>query len=294
LSIPTSAVKKALACAVMMLTLLSFMAVHYVFTVDEAAQNGALKQENVLLKARLRAVQDEVARIDTTLQRIDRFATRVRAITQLSDPERNLAMGPLSLEPPGKHAEVLYAKGERIEYEDESIDSKLALRMIDSNLDQLGGEARRQQDNVRQLRDHFADKDLALSTTPSIRPTRSRLLTSAFGSRTDPYTERQVMHKGIDFAADHGSEVVAPGDAHVIFVGSRGNGYGKTVVLDHGLGLQTHFAHLSDFFVQVGQQVTRGQPIAAVGNTGRTTGAHLHYEVRFYGVPQDPEKFILD
>jgi murein DD-endopeptidase MepM/ murein hydrolase activator NlpD len=294
LKVPQRLLVQGAAAAVALCTLISFLTVHYAFVVDQAAQNPALKDENILLKTRLRVVQDELSRIDATLLRIDQFAAQVRAITQLNDPERSLAMGPVSPSSGGRAPEVLYSKGERIDYEDEVMDSKLALRMIDSNLDHVEGESLKQEDNVRSLREHFAEHDALLSNTPSIRPTRSRLLTSPFGTRTDPYTDHPVMHKGIDFAADHGADVIAPGDGMVIFVGTRGDGYGKVVVLDHGFGYQTHFAHLSDYRVMVGQQVTRGQPIAAVGNTGRTTGAHLHYEVRFNGVPQDPETFILD
>lgn len=273
---------------------LAFMVVHYLFIVDQAAENASLKEENVMLKTRLRVVQDEIARIDGTLQRIDQFSTRIRAITQLNDPDRNLAIGPLSADPNAKPPEVLYASGERIDYEDEVMDSKLALRLIDSSLDGLETDASHTEENARQLHDYFNDRENLLATTPSIRPTQSRLLTSAFGVRTDPYTDHQVMHKGIDFAADHGAPVIAPADAVVIFVGNRGNGYGKTVVLDHGYGVQTHYAHLSTFNVEVGQRIKRGQNIAAVGNTGRSTGAHLHYEVRYNGIPQDPERFILD
>jgi murein DD-endopeptidase MepM/ murein hydrolase activator NlpD len=270
------------------------MGVHYLYMLDEASQNVSLKEQNVTLKARLRLVQEEIARIDGTLQRIDQFATRVRAITQLNDPDRNLAIGPLSDGPMAKTPEVLYAKGERIDFEDEVIDSRLATRLIDSNLDTVESESLRQEQNVRELHDYFQDSEVLLSTTPSVRPVRSKLLTSSFGVRTDPYTEQRVMHKGVDYAADHGADVVAPADGIVIFAGTRGQGYGKVVVLDHGYGVQTHYAHLSSYRVEVGQRVLRGQVMAAVGNTGRSTGAHLHYEVRFNGIPQDPEKYILD
>ena len=79
----------------------------------------------------------------------------------------------------------------------------------------------------------------------------------------------------------------------VIFTGNRG-GYGISVVLDHGYGVQTHYGHLSSYKVELGQRVRRGQVIASVGNTGRSTGTHLHYEVRFNGIPQDPEKFLIE
>ena len=271
-----------------------FMLVHYAFVVSRAAENVVLKAHNLELRTQLRGLQEEVMRIDGTLQRIDQFAARVRAITQLNDPARNLAMGPVGQDASGKTPEVLYAKGERIEFEDEILDSKLAMRLVDANVDAAEGEALHQQDNVRQLHDALAEQEPMLATTPSVRPTASRLLISSFGARTDPYTDQQVMHKGVDFAADQGAPVSAPADGLVVFAGNRGSGYGKTLVLDHGYAIQTHYAHLADFGVEVGQMVRRGQRIATVGTTGRTTGAHLHYEVRFDGIPQDPERYILD
>ncbi len=268
-----------------------FMAVHYFFVLDQASKNGVLKDENVRLKAQLRLVQEEIARIDSTLQRIDQLSAKIRAITELNDPERNLAIGPLTDTSPTP--QVLYAQDERIDDEDEQLDSKLAMRLIDSKLDALEGEALEQENSLRELQEIFSDDKALLTATPSIRPTKSKLLTSTFGMRTDPYTNRRVMHKGIDFAADHGSDVLAPADGVVVFVGYRGE-YGKTVVIDHGYGLQTHFAHLSNYKVEVAERIKRGQIIAAVGKTGRTTGVHLHYEVRLNGIPQDPEKFILE
>src|SRR6202012_111094 len=105
--------------------------------------------------------------------------------------------------PNAKPPEVLYASGERIDYEDEVMDSKLALRLIDSSLDNLETDVAHTEGNAPQLHDYCTIRQNLLATTPSIRPTQSRLLTSAFGVRTDPYTDHQVMHKGIDFAADH-------------------------------------------------------------------------------------------
>lgn len=293
LTIPRRLLVQVALALLSVITVSGFLAVHYLYMVDQASENRSLKDQNIQLNARLRLVQEEIARIDGTLQRIDQFSSRVRAITQLNDPERNLAMGPLSEDPNAKPPEVLYAPGERIDFEDEMVDSKLALRIIDSKLDKVESESRAQEKNLRELNDYFAEDMSLLATTPSIRPTKSKLLTSTFGVRTDPYTNHRVMHKGIDFAADHGADVLAPSDGIVIFVGNRG-GYGKAVVVDHGFGIQTHYGHLSAYRVKIGQRVKRGQVIAGVGNTGRSTGTHLHFEVRFNGVPQDPEKYILD
>lgn len=141
--------------------------------------------------------------------------------------------------------------------------------------------------------EYFQDASELLAHTPSIRPTKTPWLTSSFGKRRDPMSGRWVMHKGLDLAGAIGLKVMAPADGVVIFVGRRG-GYGQTVVVDHGFGLQTHFAHLSRFLVKRGASVRRGEAIAEMGNTGKSTGPHLHYEVRVHGSPIDPRPFILD
>lgn len=270
----------------------SFMTIHYLHMLKDASENDLLKNENFALKARLRTVQQDIDRVDRSLQRINQLSAKVRAITQLNDPERNLAIGPVAANGGGLN-EVLYAPGERIDYDSELADSSLALRLIESRVDDAESKALREEGRMRELHNFFSDEPGLLASMPSVRPSPSKLLTSTFGERTDPYTNHRVMHKGIDFAADHGSDVMAPSDGVVIFAGNRG-AYGKTLVVDHGYGIQTHFSHLSEFKIELGERVTRGQVIAAVGNTGRSTGPHLHYEVRFNGIPQDPELFILD
>lgn len=289
-TIPDRWKQLAIFGALVFVTISGVLLVHYMHMVDEYSQSSSLKNENFVLKARLRTVQQDIDRVDRTLQRINQLSAKVRAITQLNDPERNLAIGPLESAAEG---EVLYAPGERIDYDSELMDSKLALRMIESKVDTVEESALAEESAMRELRNFFADSPGLLASMPSIRPTNSKLLTSTFGERTDPYTNHRVMHKGVDFAADHGSDVLAPSDGTVVFAGNRG-AYGKTLVVDHGYGIQTHYTHLSEFKVEVGEELRRGQVIAAVGNTGRSTGPHLHYEVRFNGLPQDPETFIID
>jgi murein DD-endopeptidase MepM/ murein hydrolase activator NlpD len=101
------------------------------------------------------------------------------------------------------------------------------------------------------------------------------------------------MHQGIDIASPHGQPVYTPSDGTVVFAGTEG-GYGKVLVLDHGYGVKTRYGHLSEIHVRAGDRVRRGDKIGAVGNTGRSTGPHLHYEVRVNGIPENPRKFILE
>ncbi|MBC7794715.1 MAG: M23 family metallopeptidase [Clostridia bacterium] len=155
------------------------------------------------------------------------------------------------------------------------------------------GEGRMAQQKLGELLEYFHDAERMLSNTPSLRPAHSPFITSTFGRRNDPVHGGLAIHKGLDIAGSIGSEVFAPADGVVIFVGKRG-GYGNVIVVDHGYGLQTHYAHLSRFRCIVGDHIRRGDMIAEMGSTGKSTGPHLHYEVRCYGRPLDPARFILD
>ncbi len=131
----------------------------------------------------------------------------------------------------------------------------------------------------------------AADRLPVAEPIPGNRITSGFGVRRDPFLRRLSRHEGIDFPARIGTPIVAPADGTVSFVGSQ-RGYGRMVKIRHAFGVETVYAHLSAAKVREGQSVVRGQPVAAVGNTGRSTGPHLHYEVRVDGRPVDPMKFI--
>ena len=131
----------------------------------------------------------------------------------------------------------------------------------------------------------------ALRYLPLEAPLEGYEVTSAFGSRSDPFNEMTAFHEGIDLGAPTGSPAMATGDGHVVWAGWR-EGYGNVVEIDHGHGVHTRYAHLSRVLVRVGEKVERGRPIGLVGSTGRSTGPHLHYEVRLYGHAVDPMKFI--
>ena len=123
------------------------------------------------------------------------------------------------------------------------------------------------------------------------RPVNKGWLSSYYGVRKDPFTGRPSMHKGIDFAGKEGEDVIATGAGVVTWSGDR-YGYGKLVEIDHGNGLRTRYGHNAELTVTVGDVVTKGQSIALVGNTGRSTGAHVHYEVLKSGQQVDPLPFI--
>ncbi|MGH9413890.1 MAG: M23 family metallopeptidase [Terriglobales bacterium] len=125
---------------------------------------------------------------------------------------------------------------------------------------------------------------------PDIWPVRGRI-TSSFGERIDPFLGEGAFHAGIDIAVPFGTAVHVTADGLVAFAGIE-DGYGRTVIVDHGHGVQTLYAHLSAFAVAVGQRVDRDEIIGYVGETGRTTGPHLHYEVRIHHAPVNPYSYL--
>lgn len=136
----------------------------------------------------------------------------------------------------------------------------------------------------------------SLAHTPSIQPVKGRL-SNRFGMRLDPFIDKVQHHNGIDIPAEIGTKISAPADGKVIKVNlsySRHAGYGRYLVIDHGNGIQTKYAHLHRILVKVGDKIKRWQPIAEVGNTGRSTGAHLHYEVLENERAVNPEKYIFN
>lgn len=138
-------------------------------------------------------------------------------------------------------------------------------------------------------------QEIRMENIPAIQPVLNKDLkrvASGFGVRIDPVYHVRKFHQGMDFTAPTGTEVFATGNAKVSFVGWK-QGYGNTVILDHGFGYQTLYAHLFKALVRKGQKVRRSDIIALVGNTGKSTGPHLHYEVRLHGKPVDPRNYYF-
>lgn len=131
-----------------------------------------------------------------------------------------------------------------------------------------------------------------LSSTPTMAPAVG-VLTDGYGSRKDPITGRRAFHRGLDISARRGTPVYAPADGVVVFTGRNG-GLGKTIRISHGFGFTTMYGHLHEITAELGDEIRRGEQIGTVGNTGRSTGSHLHYEVHEDGKSVDPLYFILD
>lgn len=147
-----------------------------------------------------------------------------------------------------------------------------------------------QEQSLKQLKDAVIQRNERLSCTPSLKPVNGSI-TSGFGYRRSPFGRRREFHDGVDIAAPHGTTIVATADGMVTFTGYRA-GYGQTVTISHGYGFETSYCHNSKILIKVGQQVKKGQAIARVGSTGRSTGPHVHYMVHLNGVLKNPTEYF--
>jgi murein DD-endopeptidase MepM/ murein hydrolase activator NlpD len=146
--------------------------------------------------------------------------------------------------------------------------------------------------NIHKLDQFLLDQDSFLRSTPTLLPTKG-WITSYYGPRISPTSKRLRMHEGIDIGARSGTPIVAVADGRVTFAGKK-PGFGNFVQIDHGYGIESFYAHAKGLFTKKGKVVQRGDLIASIGNTGASTGPHLHYEIRVNGTPVDPLYFILD
>lgn len=297
------------------LVLLAMTAVlDYTGLLLESSENRVLRAENLNLKKQFTVAEEKLSSLESSLDRIQNFTKKLNLITNVEDEERvlKLALSPAAqaggivdtaMPPPVSRlpsSEFLIRDPQPTEkpQADEksgelgiSRESSRDFASLSIRIDRALRQSQLREQGVLQLWDSLSERQSLLAATPSIKPSRG-WYTSRFGYRIDPFTNRAIMHAGLDMAAPPGTPVYAPADGIVSYVGYEA-GYGKLVSVDHGYGVVTRYGHNSRVFVEQGQKVHRWDVISAVGNTGRSTGAHLHYEVRIHGIAVDPLNYIL-
>lgn len=176
----------------------------------------------------------------------------------------------------------------------EGFENSELIKETSKRLDKLTKQLYVQTKSFDEIVEMAEDKSEFLASIPAIQPVANQELkrmASGYGWRIDPFTKARKMHYGMDFSAEIGTPVYATGDGIVKRADSRASGFGRHIRIDHGYGYTTIYAHLSEYNVQVGQKVTRGEVIGYVGNTGRSRGPHLHYEVHLDNDRLNPVNF---
>ena len=160
------------------------------------------------------------------------------------------------------------------------------------SLDGLSQQLDDRAEQLGLLEDMIMSRNLQAEVQPAGKPIKSGWTSSYYGMRTDPFTGHREFHKGMDFAGKQGSEIVSVGAGVVSWAGDR-YGYGNLVEVNHGNGYATRYGHCEEILVSVGDTVTKGQILALMGSTGRSTGPHVHFEVLYKGKAVDPKKYAL-
>jgi murein DD-endopeptidase MepM/ murein hydrolase activator NlpD len=240
-----------------------------------AAQQAESERARSFVQQNLNAMAVKLGEMQAQLTRLDALGERLSSLAGIRPQEFRFSETPglggaaPSLMPP----------------------QSLSLDEFGQQLTSLARHVENRNDMLGVLEAQLFEQAVRKKLLPTMMPVAAPYNASAFGRRVDPFTGQMAMHEGIDFLADSGTPIVAAAGGVVIFAGFHPQ-YGNMIDIDHGNDLTTRYAHASRLLVKQGDLVQRGGKVAEVGSTGRSTGPHLHFEVRFRGAAQNPAKFL--
>jgi murein DD-endopeptidase MepM/ murein hydrolase activator NlpD len=285
---------KAISVVLLFFVIVSFISfgisIFYFFTYNQNQVVNSQQAEIISEQRRALAFQDNQIRslgqkfstIKTKLIELNAFEQKIRIIADIEDTNSERSVfGVGGSTPSDLDANI----------ELDKINGDI-LRQIHYQVNQMEIASIDESKGMAHLLNALEQKRNLLACTPSINPTQG-WISSSFGYRKSPFTGRREFHKGLDIASHAGKAIIAPANGTVIFAGQKGL-LGNALVIDHGHGLVTRYGHLQKALVSKNSTVKRGTKIALMGNTGRSTGPHLHYEIRLNGVSVNPIKYILN
>jgi murein DD-endopeptidase MepM/ murein hydrolase activator NlpD len=258
-----------------------FLGLQYVIKARDTAALVRLRRENSSLWAQVAQLNSSVAEFQSQMSHLVEREKVLRTMADLKEIDTDVRKVGVGGHGIGHLEGSSYTLGGQV----------ASPRFVLANLDHLLRQVRLEKQSFQEVETAFRENRKRLEHTPTIWPV-SGYVSRDYGSCIDPFTGRRRLHEGVDIVNRVGTPVVATAAGKVVESGRKG-GYGWTVVLDHGYGYRTAYGHLDEIKVNRGERVQRGQVIATLGNSGRSTGPHLHYEVQIDGRPVDPLKFIL-
>ncbi len=261
---------------------LTFFFCDYIQVKKKAFEVARLREQTEAQRSQIYFFSSKIDELEKQVSRLKDFDRRLRIIANLERGQEH--PGVLGMGGPSPSDIRDRLRNDR--------DDKGLIQQMKVDVERLQSEATLSERSLFELERVLQTKQEILAHTPSIWPAQG-WVTSEFGFRPNPFTGLTQMHEGIDISNRVGTIVVAPANG---FVSDIGNDWihGKFLVISHGFGMTTRYSHLNKVLVRVGQKVKRGDKIAEVGMTGKTTGPHLHYEVRLNGIPVNPMRYILN
>ena len=288
--------------AFLMFSFLLFLTDYFQINVDQWKLHN-LKKENKDLKEKFAFVEKNFKELENKVQQMSDLSRKLKLITTISTNQPNLNptnYGKISfdsqilkLSQATPHRDL--ASYYKPDHPYKTTDTNTRNDNIEIRIEKLKKTNTLVKQDMWQLYSDLLKNQEFIHNTPSILPTRG-WVSSTYGYRNETtlVDHQPQFHKGLDIASNKGEPVVATADGKVVYTGYDESGYGNLLVIDHGYNLKTYYAHLSEIKVEPGTVISRGQEIASVGNTGKSTGPHLHYEVRIFGQSVNPENYILE
>lgn len=246
----------------------------FVQTLSKAAAQEETKKKDQYLKENLNVMAIKLGEMQAQLARLDALGERVQGLSGVKPEEFNFK------ELPGRGGAESHSGGH-----------ELSMSELQKALDALSKDVEHRADYMNVVESALMNAKIKSRLLPTILPVNTSYNASGFGWRIDPFNGRSAFHEGIDFSSPNGTPIVAAAGG-VVIAAEYHPQFGNMVDVDHGNEIVTRYAHASRVHVKVGDIVKRGQNIADIGSTGRSTGSHLHFEVHVKGVPQDPHKFL--
>ncbi|MBN1213664.1 MAG: M23 family metallopeptidase [candidate division Zixibacteria bacterium] len=277
-SIPVVLLYSATAIVFILLVANFFLGAEFITNQVSDQELGRLRAENKDLMEKYEQVRWDLSEVDARYQDLVQKEIAIRTIFDL--PEINSEERQLGTGGPGSQTYPNMTPSEKVAFATE-VEVDRLLKLSQFELEKY--------EDVEELLENYKDR---LDHTPSILPAKG-WLSCGFGMRNDPFTGYRTMHRGVDIANHIGTPVVATADGVVKQIGQLGN-MGRMITIDHGYGFVSRYGHLSKFTVKKGQKIKRGEVVGLMGNSGKTTGPHLHYEVWRNGQAKDPMNFILN
>lgn len=269
---------------VMVYGLVDYLKMHSKIVDKEVLEQQLSEQSQEVLTQRrqIQLFAQEINELKANIVSLSKFEKRIRTLANLDQPgNQDSVFGVGGSTPEDLNADIELTQSHH-----------QLMKEMHQHMNSLGDASLSQENSLSNLLEQLKEQKNLLAHTPAIRPVDG-WITSAFAYRQSPFTGKREFHKGLDIANQKGTPIVATADGVISFVGERGS-LGNVVVIDHGYGITTRYAHLQKGNKKRGERVKRGETIAQMGNSGRSTGPHLHYEVRLNGVPVNPDKYIFN